>query len=268
MTDESALMHETIGPMDRSNRLKLEPSSRLIVALDVPTTRDALEMMASLGAGVSFYKIGLELLMSGGMEDLLRRLVGTDKRAFVDLKLPGDIPETVRRAVGVAARLGVSLLTLSSSVPSATIRDAVQGRGDRATPKLLVVSFLSSMSRTDFAETTGKDPSQFEAHLKDRTAQALAAGADGFIVSGPEIGLLRDEYPDVLLVSPGIRPAGSSTDDHKRSCTPADAIRLGADYIVVGRPIRDSSNRSDAAKRIIDEIAEASGATAAVARVS
>jgi orotidine-5'-phosphate decarboxylase len=242
---------------DRSNRLKLKPQERLIVALDVPGRDQALEIVDGLDGLVSFYKVGLELLMSGGIDDLLRRLVGDGKDVFVDLKLPSDIPETVRRVVSVAADRGVKLLTLSGSVPSGTIREAVKGRGDSTGPQLLFVSFLSSLDRSDFAEMTGMDPSQFEAHMRERTGQAKAAGADGFIVSGNEIGLLRDRYPDALLVSPGIRPAGASTNDHKRSCTPAEAIRLGADYLVVGRPIRDATDRREAAKRIIDEIAEA-----------
>jgi orotidine-5'-phosphate decarboxylase len=238
------------------DRLKLKPAERLIVALDVPSRAEALQMVDSLAGLVSFYKVGLELLMSGGMEELLHRLA-RDHRVFVDLKLPSDIPETVRRVVDVAARMGVQFLTLSHSVTAGTIRDAVRGRGSRATPHLLFVSFLSSLDRSDFAEMTGRDPSQFETHLEERTAQAHAAGADGFIVSGPEIALLRKRYPGAFLVSPGIRPAGSSKDDHKRSSTPGEAIRAGADYIVVGRPIRDAPNRRDAAAKIIAEIAEA-----------
>jgi orotidine-5'-phosphate decarboxylase len=232
----------------------LRPEERIIVALDVPTKEDALRIVRELDGVITFYKIGLELLMAGGMEDLLRHLV-RDRKVFVDLKLPGDIPETVKRVVGLATEIGVKFLTLSNSVTPGVIKSARDGRGDSKTPELLYVSYLSSLDRNDFAEQFGADPSTFERHLEQRTAAAKDAGVDGFIVSGQEIGLLRSKYPDVTLVSPGIRPSGSPLDDHKRSCTPAEAIRLGANYIVVGRPIRNAPNRKDAAQRIIDEIA-------------
>jgi orotidine-5'-phosphate decarboxylase len=180
-----------------------------------------------------------------------------DHRVFVDLKLPSDIPETVKRVVHLAATMDVEFLTLSNSATPGTIRAALDGRGERSHPRLLYVPFLSSWDRSDFTAMTGKPGADFESYLEERTDAATVAGADGFIVSGPEIRLLRAKYPGTVLVSPGIRPAGSSTDDHKRSCTPAEAIRLGADYIVVGRPIRDAENRRDAARRIVDEVVEA-----------
>lgn len=230
------------------------PKDRIIVALDVPTKDEALKLVDDLDGLISFYKIGLELLMSGGMEDLLRRLV-VGKQVFVDLKLPGDIPETVKRVVSLATSIGVKFLTLSNSVTRGVIQAALEGRGtEKKDPELLFVSYLSSLDRDDFAEQTGLAPSEFEKHIEERTASAKRAGVDGFIVSGQEIRLLRAKYPEATLVSPGIRPAGSSLDDHKRSCTPAEAIRLGADYIVVGRPIRNAPDRRAAAQKIIDEL--------------
>jgi orotidine-5'-phosphate decarboxylase len=234
----------------------MKPQERIIVALDVPTPGDGLEIVRELAGLISFYKIGLELMMSGRMDELLRRLL-PENRVFLDLKLPNDIPETVRKAVGVAAKLGVEFLTLSNGVSSRTIREAVAGRGSHSGPGLLFVPFLSSLDRVDFAESTGRAPSELEAYLVETAANAKAAGADGFIVSGPEIGTLRARYPAATLVSPGIRPAGSPADDHKRSCTPAEAIRLGADYIVVGRPIRNAASRRAAAQSIVDEVAAA-----------
>ncbi len=242
-------------PQAGAGERSISAQERLIVALDVPAVDEALRIVDALEGLVSFYKVGLELLMSGGMGDLLARLAGR-YNLFVDLKLPSDIPETVRRTTSLAARLGVNLLTLSHSAGDGTIRDAVAGRGDKRNPKLLFVPFLSSLDSRDFARATGQDASQFEAFLQDRCAKALEAGVDGFIISGQQIGLLRRLHPRALLVSPGIRPAGAATDDHKRSCTPAEAVRLGADYIVVGRPIRDAANRRDAAARIVDEIAK------------
>jgi orotidine-5'-phosphate decarboxylase len=233
------------------------PRERVIVALDVPTGEEALALVEELGNIVSFYKIGLELLVSGSVERLLRRLV-TDHQVFVDAKLPNDIPETVRRVTRSVAEMGVKFLTLSSGVTTETFRAAVDGRAEHADPQLLFVPALSSQDRSDFETLAGASPTAFEDDLTRKAASAKSAGADGFIVSGQEIQLLRKLYPKALLVSPGIRPAGATKDDHKRSCTPSEAIRLGADYIVVGRPIRHASNRRLAAQLIIDEVAAAS----------
>src|SRR5258708_2662233 len=168
----------------------LKPQERIIFALDVPTRQEALELANDLRGLISFYKVGLELLMSGGMEDLLQSLV-RENHVFVDLKLPGDIPETVRRVVDLAAKMGVRFITLSNSVTPGTIRTAVDGRSGRPNPQLLYVSFLSSLDRSDFAEQYDRDESEFDSFLEERTEKAKGAGADGFIVSGQEIHLLR-----------------------------------------------------------------------------
>jgi orotidine-5'-phosphate decarboxylase len=235
----------------------LTPRDRLIVALDVPSTEEALAIVHELAGLVTFYKVGLELLMSGGMDVVMKTLTADGHRVFVDLKLPNDIPETVSRAVAVSARLGASFLTLSNSVTDATLRAAVKGRAPHSKPELLFVPFLSSQSRADFAKQYGRPESDFEAFLVERSLAARSAGADGFIVSGPEIAVLRKAHPDVVLVSPGIRPSGSKTDDHQRSCTPSEAVRLGADHIVVGRPIRDAADRRKTVQGILDELAGA-----------
>lgn len=234
-------------------RAAIRPQDRLIFALDVPSVDEALKLVDELDGVVHFYKVGLELLMTGGFERLLQRLTG-DKRVFVDLKLPNDIPETIRRTVSVAADMGVALMTLSASATSDTVVSAVAGRAGRPSPKLLLVPFLSSLSRADAARHEGFDAADFDEILKQKTRSAFDNGVDGVIVSGPEIALLRGWYPEALLVSPGIRPAGAAANDHKRSCTPKEAIRLGADHIVVGRPIRDAPNRREAAEEILREI--------------
>jgi orotidine-5'-phosphate decarboxylase len=232
----------------------MNPEERIIVALDVPTADEALSLVDELEGLVSFYKVGLELLLAGGLENLLVRLARQSK-VFVDLKLPNDIPETVRRAVAVATRTGVKFLTLSHSATGETIRAAVAGRASQSDPHLLFVPVLSSLDSSDFAAASRQASSEFGADLVRRAGSAAGDGVDGFIISGQEIALLRQAFPHATLVSPGIRPAGAAKDDHKRSCTPGEAIRLGADYIVVGRPIRDAPHRRDAAKRIIEEIA-------------
>jgi orotidine-5'-phosphate decarboxylase len=234
----------------------MKPQERIIVALDVPTRDEAFRLVDELEGLISFYKVGLELLLGGGLEDVVGHL--RNERIFVDLKLPDDIPTTIGRVVRLAANMGVKFLTLSHSVGAATIRAAVNGRGAESSLELLWVPVLSSMGASDFASQTGRDPSEFHDDLVSRAKWAKSTGTDGFIVSGREIALLRTEFPQATLVSPGIRPAWSAADDHKRACTPAEAIRLGADYIVVGRPIRNAGNREGrraAAQRIIDEIA-------------
>jgi orotidine-5'-phosphate decarboxylase len=241
---------------DKAPDCENDPRDKIILALDVPTAEQALSIVDELGELISFYKVGLELFMQGGMEDFLRR-VGNTKKVFLDLKLPNDIPTTIEKAVASAARSGVKFLTLSNSVTTETIRAAVNGRGASAYPKLLYVSFLSSLDRSDFAWHYGRAESEFEAFLEERTGQALQDGVDGFIVSGDEIGLLRQRYPHALLVSPGIRPSWATADDHKRARTPAEAIRLGSDYLVIGRPVRGADDRRAAAQRVIDEIARA-----------
>lgn len=233
---------------ERCARAMTDARDKVIMALDVPSPAQALALVRDLEGVITFYKLGLELLMAGGLEGLLRELSGKH-RLFVDLKLPPDIPTTVQRTVSLAADLGVELFTLSGSANAETIRAAVAGRGSRTNPKLLFVPFLSSQGY-DAAEGE-----RFEDAILRKAHFASDCGVDGFIVSGQEIGLLRREFPDRLLVSPGIRPSGSKTDDHQRSCTPAEAIALGANHLVVGRPIRDAADRRAAAEEIVAEVA-------------
>ncbi len=238
----------------------MAPADRVIVALDVPSKDDALRVVEDLDGLVSFYKVGLELLVSGGVEELLRALAGK-KQLFLDLKLPNDIPATVTAAVRKAASLGVRFLTLSHSAEPATMAAAVRGRAeggrDARSMQLLTVPFLSSTSPEDFARQAGRAASDFRGELLRRATEAKGFGADGFIVSGQEIALLRERFPGATLVSPGIRPAWAGADDHKRSCTPSEAVLLGSDYIVVGRPIvkaGDRQARREAAGKVIDEL--------------
>jgi orotidine-5'-phosphate decarboxylase len=231
----------------------LKAKDRLIVALDVPTPQEAFALVSELKGVVSFYKVGLELLMGGGMHEILTKLT-EEHQVFVDLKLPGDVGETVKRVVRLASALKVRFLTLSASADEETVKAASEGRGSSDNPKLLFVSYLSSLDQRDFARLTGHSEGDFDSFLISRSENALNAGCDGFIASGDAIRLLRTKFPEALIVSPGIRLPGDRTDDHKRLTTPSEALQMGANYLVVGRPIRNASNRHAAALRIIDEM--------------
>ena len=232
-----------------------DAAGRLIVALDVPDNDEELALVHGLDGAVSFYKVGLELTLAGGLRELIAELTRCRHRVFLDVKLPGDIPETIRRAVKAAAGLGVDLLTLSASADEATVRAALEGRSGADRPKLLFVTWLSSMDSGDFTRAGGAGG--FDAYVLDRCRRMAAAGCDGAIVSGPTIRLVREAHPDLLLVSPGVRPRGAAADDHKRSSTPGEAIAMGSDYLVVGRPITRASDPRGAAMAIIEDIGNA-----------
>jgi len=242
---------------------------RLIVALDVPTVDDALAIVQDLGDSVSFYKIGLELLMSGRMFEVVERIGATD--VFLDLKLPADIPTTVRRTVNACVgHKAIKFLTLSAAGATSLTLDVIaaakEGRGTSEYPKLLTVPFLSSLDRSDLVAMFGEEAEPFETFLLKRSEAFVNAGSDGLIISGKEIELLRQRFErgKVTLVSPGIRPSGASVDDHKRSTTPSQAIAMGADYLVVGRPIVGQptpGGRRKVADEIVAEIEKATNAS-------
>jgi orotidine-5'-phosphate decarboxylase len=232
---------------------QMRAAERLIVALDVPTVDEALRAVKELD-NVSFFKVGLQLLMTGGLPTLLQSL--REKRVFVDLKMPGDISNTVGAVIDMCIGHRVTFLTLSESMPLAAIRAAAAARNAHraAELKLLTVPFLSSLDAGDLVETIGAD-GDLETYVLKRAKRALDAGCDGVIASGAAIEWCRTAFPHpTLIVSPGIRPAGATADDHKRHTTPADAIRSGADYLVVGRPILRASDPRAAADRVIGEI--------------
>jgi orotidine-5'-phosphate decarboxylase len=230
----------------------LRGKDRIIVALDVPTVDEALASVERLD-NISFFKVGLQLFMTGGLPDLLHAL--RTRRVFVDLKLPGDISNTIAAVIDACVNMNVELLTLSESMPLPAIRAARAARAARNSPhpKFLTVPVLSSLDASDLPEGAGGG-NGVEAVIVKRAQAALDAGCDGIIASGDAIQVCRRAFPSTLIVSPGIRPAGASTDDHKRHTTPAEAIRLGADYLVIGRPILKAPDPRAAAQRIIEEI--------------
>ena len=234
----------------------LTGKDRLIVALDVPAVDEALSIVEQLD-NVSFFKVGLQLFITGGLPALLQSL--RHKQVFVDLKVPGDISNTIAAVIDFCVTMRVTFLTLSESMPLPAIAVACAARNVRhsSEPKLLTVPFLSSLDATDLAAVAAGEK-DLDTFILKRAHAAIQAGCDGMIASGQAIQSCRQAFPrPTIIVSPGVRPAGAAADDHKRHTTPAEAIRLGADYLVVGRPILKDPDPREAARRIIDEIDEA-----------
>ena len=221
---------------------------RLIVALDVPTVAEARLLVEKLGGSVCFYKIGLELSTSGGYYELADWLVKRGNRVFCDLKLY-DIPETVRRAVANLRGRGFSFLTVHGN--RAIMQAAAKEKGDL---KILAVTVLTSLDKHDLEEMGYRG--EVGRLVLERAGGALAAGCDGVIASGLEAAGIKSKYGEKLLVvTPGIRPAGGDMRDQKRTVDVAQAFRNGADYIVVGRPVRDAKDSAAAAEGIQATIA-------------
>jgi orotidine-5'-phosphate decarboxylase len=231
--------------------VKLDPRERLIVALDVSSIAEAEALVARLGETVSFYKIGYQLAFAGGI-DFARVLAGAGKRIFLDLKLH-DIGNTVARGVEGVARLGASFLSVHA-YPQ-TMHAAVDARKG-STLRLLAVTVLTSYGDADLA-AAGYDFTVSEL-VGERAAQARDVGIDGLVCSGEEAAMLRSDLgASMILVTPGIRPAGAAAGDQKRIMTPAAAIAAGADHLVVGRPIIAAPDPKAAADAIIAEISAA-----------
>jgi orotidine-5'-phosphate decarboxylase len=225
----------------------IAPRDRLIVALDVPTVTDARAMVARLGDTVTFYKVGLQLVFAGGVD--FARELARSKKVFLDVKLL-DIDNTVEGAVKSIAGLGVTFVTIHA-YPKA-MRAAVVARGTSSLG-LLGVTVLTSMDDRDLADAGyGETAGTLVAW---RARDARAAGMDGVVASPAEAAAVRAIVgPEIALVTPGIRPAGSDAGDQKRIATPGSAIRDGADYLVVGRPITTAADPKTATLRIHDEI--------------
>jgi orotidine-5'-phosphate decarboxylase len=226
------------------------PAERLIVALDIPDPREAAELVVRLGTTVTFFKIGMELAYGGGLE-LAETLARQGKQVFLDLKLH-DIPNTVTRATKQVARLGARFLTIHA-YPQ-TIEAAKAGAAE-SDLQLLGVTVLTSYDDKDLAEAG------YGLGLRDlvarRTGQAKAIGIDGVVLSAEEVGAARQALGrDMILVTPGIRPAGANLGDQKRVKTPFEAISSGADYLVIGRPIIEAADPRAAAQAVIAEITE------------
>jgi len=223
---------------------------RLIVALDVRTAAEARALVERIGSGAVFYKVGLELFTAGGYFELIEWLAGRGCRVFADLKLY-DIPETVRRAVANVRQCGAQFLTVHAH--RSILDAAVAEKGELG---ILAVTVLTSFDARDLADM-GSSLSVEDLVLA-RAGAAAEAGCDGVIASGHEAAKLRAAFGSRLkIVTPGIRPTGSAVGDQKRVVDVAQAFANGADYIVVGRPVRDAADPRAAAETIQATIAMA-----------
>jgi len=243
----------TGGLNQMSTAVSINARERLIFALDLSSVEEARAFVRKLEGTVSFFKVGMELYVSSGPA-LVSELVSQGKKVFLDLKF-FDVPETVKRAVARVASIGASFLTVHGDTK--IIQAAVEGRG-RSNLKLLAVTALTSLDTHDLHEMG------FSGSVEDlvvrRASKALDYGCNGVIASPREASKVRalvlsaKKGGEFLIVTPGVRPAGAATDDHKRLATPGDAIQGGADYLVVGRPIRDAADPCEKAESIIAEM--------------
>ena len=230
----------------------LSARDRLIVALDFQSVAGARELVTRLGPAVTFYKIGLELVMAGGLE-LARELTRAGARVFLDMKLL-DIENTVERATRSAASTGATFLTVHAT-DGKTLRAAVAGKAGTDL-RILGVTMLTNLDADDLREQglTGT-PEEIVAR---RAATARAAGCDGVVASGLEAARVRAVVgPGISIVTPGIRLPGGATGDQARVATPQTAIAAGADYVVVGRPINAAADPRRAAESFVQAIEEA-----------
>ncbi len=232
----------------------MDARDRLILALDVPSVAAAAAMVERLGDAVLFYKIGYQLAFAGGIP-FAETLIRANKQVFLDLKLH-DIGNTVAKGVESVARLGATFLTVHA-YPQ-TMHAAVDARAGSSL-RILAVTVLTSYDDADLA-AAGYDFTVPEL-VAERAAQARDIGVDGLVCSAEEALNLRNNVvtPGMVLVTPGIRPAGAASGDQKRVMTPAAAIGAGANHLVIGRPILEAPDPKAAAEAIVAEIAAAGG---------
>jgi orotidine-5'-phosphate decarboxylase len=228
------------------------PRTRLIVALDVPDRSSALKTVDQLAGHVGYFKLGLEIFTREGPA-LVQEIRDRGERVFLDLKLH-DIPNTVRGAVRSACRLGVHMLTLHASGGAKMLMAAhEEAQSFNSPPLLLAVTALTSLSEEEVRKIGISESIE---HWVEKLAElAHQSGIPGVVASSKELPMLRKKFADAMqLVIPGIRPAGADLQDQSRTATPEEAIRAGASYIVVGRPILQASDPAQAADAIVEEI--------------
>ena len=220
----------------------------IIIALDFEDAAQARRLVAAVGESIDFYKVGMELYASAGM-DFVRELIGQGKQVFLDLKMY-DIGETVKRAVKQVASTGVRFLTVHGS--NAVMRAASEGRGEAAL-KLLGVTVLTSFDREDLVDLGY--PCTVQDLVALRVKNAMAAGMDGIVCSPREAALARGiAGPDALIVTPGVRSRTADAGDQKRVATPEEAIMAGASYVVIGREVTRAADPKAQVARILQEL--------------
>ena len=234
------------------NSATMDARERLIAALDAPDAEQAQALVRQLGDAVGFYKVGKELFTAEG-PSIVRELVSAGKRVFLDLKFH-DIPNTVAGAVRSAASLGVSMLTVHASGGPQMLKAASEAASQsQAKPVVLAVTVLTSLSELELQQTGVSGG--VEAQVLRLASLALQSGCGGVVASAQEAARLRRSLGSgFTLVTPGIRPAGGDAADQARVVTPEAAIRAGADYLVVGRPITRAGNPRQAAREIAEQI--------------
>jgi len=224
-------------------------AEKIIVALDVASKEDALRLVEQLREQISFFKIGLQLYTAEGPE-IVRAVLASGAKVFLDLKF-NDIPTTVARTVEAASSLGVRMLTIHLSGGSDMIRAAVAVAKNKLS--ILGVTVLTSANEGMLRETGISD--EIDNQVLRLAKLGVARGVDGIVASPHEIKSLRAEFGDkIKIVVPGIRPTWADPDDQKRFMTPRDALEVGADYLVIGRPITAHKNPSEAVAKIVSEI--------------
>jgi orotidine-5'-phosphate decarboxylase len=228
--------------------------NRVIIPLDVPTVAEAFSLVDQLGDDADFYKVGFELFTRGGPQ-VVNELVSRGKRVFLDLKLH-DIPNTVARSVTAASDLGVDLLTLHASGGPRMMEAAAAARSGSL--KLLAVTILTSLTSEEIASVWDREICSMDDDVARLAMMSKEAGVDGIVASALEVNQVRQQVgADFLIVTPGIRPAGAASGDQNRVATPAEAVQNGSDYLVIGRPITQSSDPPAAFATILKEIEEA-----------
>lgn len=238
-------------PKDSPSYLSNDPRERLIVALDVSTTAAAQKIVAAVGDSAFTYKVGMQLYTAVGPQ-IVGDLVASGRRVFLDLKYH-DIPNTVGAAVAEAEKLGVSMLTIHAAGSAKMIRAAAEAAKVRSNLTILAVTVLTSMSGQDLG-TIGLDGS-VEENVVRMASLALTNGCQGVVSSAREAAAVRAKLGhDFAIVTPGVRPAGSSVGDQVRVVTPAEAIAAGATHIVVGRPITEAADPAAEARAILGQI--------------
>jgi len=225
---------------------------KLIVALDVPSAQAARELVSRIGDAAGFYKVGLQLFTAEG-PGVVRDLAGAGHKIFLDLKLH-DIPNTVSRAVKSAVGIGAHMLTVHAAAGTDVLRAAVDAAEGRLA--LLGVTVLTSLTDKDLRDTGVSSTTSGQVFRLASLAQSV--GCAGVVTSPRETAFVRKSLgPGLIIVNPGVRPAGSGNDDQERTATPAEAIQAGASYIVVGRPITQAQDPAKAAAEIVLQMEQA-----------